>query len=176
VGFNAGPDRLFIRAGAVGWRGHAIMLAGPAQNEISILIAALLRAGATYYSDRYAVLDNEGRVHPYPRPLWLSGGAHTNPVRYLPEDLGAEIGIETLPPRTVVVASYRPGAQTRFFPLTRAAAATELMADALVPRSDAEAMPSAISKALAQAWILKGVCGKPENILNLLLGPSRDGR
>jgi hypothetical protein len=31
-------------------------------------VAELVRAGATYYSDEFAVLDSRGRVHPFPRP------------------------------------------------------------------------------------------------------------
>jgi hypothetical protein len=176
IGLNAGPDRVFVDAGAVGWRGNAILLAGPAHHEISTLIAALLRAGASYYSDRYAVLDGNGRVHPYARPLWLSVGAHANPVRYLAEDLGAKTGIYSLPVRTVVFVCYRLGAQARFFPVTRTAAAAELMASAVVSNPDPEAVSATLSKALAGAWILRGICGDPESVLNLLLGPQRKNR
>ena len=31
----------------------------------------LVRAGATYYSDEYAVLDSRGRVHPFSKPIEL---------------------------------------------------------------------------------------------------------
>ncbi|GEM_PF-981107 len=170
VGVSVSQDRLFIQAGAVGWRGRAIVVKGPAHFEISALVAALLRAGASYYSDRYAVLDSLGRIHPYPRPLWLRRGTYGNPIRYRPEDLGAKVGIKPLPLTTVVFASLRPGAQTRFFPVGRFAAAMELTADTLLSRHDPNAIPPAISKALARASILKGVCGEPEDILNLLPG------
>ncbi len=65
---------VFIHAGVVGWRGRAIMLPGKSHSGKSTLVAALVEAGATYYSDEYAVLDREGRVHPYPRPLSLREG------------------------------------------------------------------------------------------------------
>src|SRR5918994_2119193 len=61
------PRRVFVHAGVVGWRGRAILLPGASHAGKSTLVAALLRAGATYYSDEYAVLDLSGRVHPYAR-------------------------------------------------------------------------------------------------------------
>jgi hypothetical protein len=58
---------VFVRAGVVGWKGRGMLLAGRATEGTSTLVAALIRAGATYFSDRYAVLDGQGRVHPFPR-------------------------------------------------------------------------------------------------------------
>src|SRR5438105_4028110 len=63
--------RVFVHAGVVGWRGQAIVLPGRTHTGKSTLVAELLRAGATFYSDEYAVLDARGRVHPYPEPLSL---------------------------------------------------------------------------------------------------------
>jgi hypothetical protein len=63
--------KLFVHAGVVGWNGLAILLPGRSHTGKSTLTAALLRAGATYYSDEYAVLDPRGLVHPFPRPISL---------------------------------------------------------------------------------------------------------
>ena len=63
--------RVFVHAGAVGWNGRAIILPGQTRSGKTTLVAALVRAGATYYSDEYAVIDTQGRVHPYPRPLMI---------------------------------------------------------------------------------------------------------
>lgn len=169
----AAPERIFIRAGAVGWRGRAIVICGGPQGCTSTLIAALLRAGASYYSDEYAVLDCDGRVHPYPRPLWLCAGSQINPVRYRPEELGARAGTPALPIGTIVFAKYRPGVRPRFIPLTASAVAAELMFNAVSARHYPQAAQSAIVKALAGAWVLKGVRGEAEGVVRLLLGPGR---
>jgi predicted 2-oxoglutarate/Fe(II)-dependent dioxygenase YbiX len=70
---------LFVHAGVVGWRGRAIVVPGRSMTGKSTLVAELVRRGATYYSDEFAVLDDEGRVHPYARTPMLrdarSGGA-----------------------------------------------------------------------------------------------------
>jgi hypothetical protein len=64
---------VFVHAGVVAWRGQALILPGPSHSGKSSLVAALIAAGATYYSDEYAVIDLEGRVHPFPRRLRLRG-------------------------------------------------------------------------------------------------------
>ena len=53
--------RVFVHAGAVGWNGRAIVLPGQTRSGKTTLVAALVRAGATYYSDEYAVIDTQGR-------------------------------------------------------------------------------------------------------------------
>src|SRR5260221_5508655 len=61
--------RVFVHAGVVGWRGRAIVIPGRSFSGKSSLTAELVRAGATYYSDEYAVFDSRGRVHPFAKPL-----------------------------------------------------------------------------------------------------------
>src|SRR5438445_462151 len=80
--------RVFVHAGVVGWRGQAIVIPGMTFSGKSTLVAALVRAGATYYSDEYAVFDAQGRVHPYPRRLAIREDYSSRFRRCLPEALG----------------------------------------------------------------------------------------
>src|SRR6267143_94986 len=61
--------RVFVHAGVVGWKGRAIVVPGRSFSGKTSLVAELVRAGETYYSDEYAVFDSRGRVHPFPKPL-----------------------------------------------------------------------------------------------------------
>ena len=61
--------RLFVHAGVVGWNGRAIVIPGRSFSGKTTLVGEMLRNGATYYSDEYAVFDSRGRVHPYPSSL-----------------------------------------------------------------------------------------------------------
>src|SRR5919198_2175039 len=65
----AARRRVFVHAGVVGWRGRAIVLPGRSCSGKTTLVAELLRAGATYLSDEFAVIDGRGRVHPFAKPL-----------------------------------------------------------------------------------------------------------
>lgn len=60
---------LFVHAGCVGWRNHAIVIPGRSYAGKTTLTRALLEQGATYYSDDYAVIDPTGAIHPFPRLL-----------------------------------------------------------------------------------------------------------
>jgi hypothetical protein len=60
---------LFVHAGCVGWRDRAIVIPGRSFAGKTTLTQALLEAGATYYSDDYAVIDPSGAIHPFPRLL-----------------------------------------------------------------------------------------------------------
>jgi hypothetical protein len=63
------PRMLFVHAGVVGWRGLAIVIPGPSLSGKSTLVEALVRRGAIFYSDAFAVLDGSGLVHPYAKAL-----------------------------------------------------------------------------------------------------------
>jgi hypothetical protein len=102
-------DRVFVHAGVVGWQGKAIVLPGKSHAGKSTLVKALLEAGATYYSDEFAVFDSAGQVHPYPRRLSLrrSGGTDRVPA----ETIGAETGNTPMPVGLIVRTEYRRGAE-----------------------------------------------------------------
>src|SRR5947209_3709992 len=86
--------RVFVHAGVVGWRGQAIVIPGRSLSGKSALVAALVQAGATYYSDEYAVFDDRGRVHAYPRPLSLREVPGERPRRCRAEALGGRTGVK----------------------------------------------------------------------------------
>jgi hypothetical protein len=107
---------LFVHAGVVAWRGRTILLPGRSMSGKSSLVAALLRAGAEYYSDEYAVIDRPARVHPYARPLSLRGleGQLEQAPR---QSQGGRVGTEPLPVHLIVSTRYSPG--QRFDPVVR---------------------------------------------------------
>ena len=54
--------RAFIHAACVGYRGTAILIPGQGNSGKSTLAAALVRAGALYYTDDYAPIDGGMRT------------------------------------------------------------------------------------------------------------------
>jgi hypothetical protein len=79
-------ERLFVHAGVVSWRGQAIVMPGRSLTGKTTLLAALLEAGATYYSDEYAILDRQGWVWPYPRRLCLRNAAGQPALKCAPDN------------------------------------------------------------------------------------------
>lgn len=67
---------LFVHAGVVSLGGRGVMLPGPAEHGKSTTVAALVRSGFDFLSDEAAAIDPEdGRVHPFPRPVSLSSAS-----------------------------------------------------------------------------------------------------
>ena len=129
-------DHLFVHAGVVGWQGRAILIPGRSMTGKTTLVQALVAAGATYYSDEFAVLDQQGQVHPYPVPLSIRG-THGQPAQKTQvETLGGRVGSAPLPVGLVVVTAYQPGARWRPGALSAGQALLALMDNAVAARRD----------------------------------------
>ena len=161
--------RVFLHAGVVGWKGQAILIPGRTHGGKSTLVTALVRAGATYYSDEFAVLDGRGRVHPDPRPLaiWEQGGMvkRTYPV----ESLGGRPGVQPIPVGLVLASGYRAGARWRPRPLSHGQALMELLAHAVPAHRKPSAVLSTLKQVVLNAPTLKGARGEAEEIAESVL-------
>jgi len=96
-----------VHAGAVVLNGRALLLPGATHAGKSSLVAELLRRGATYFSDEYALIDARGCVHPYPRPLLLRNGC---PQQFpmLPDECNASVGDAPAPVGWILSLAYQP--------------------------------------------------------------------
>lgn len=129
----AARTRLFVHAGVVGWQGGAIVLPGRTRVGKSALVAALVRAGATYYSDEYAVLDEAGFVHPFARALGMRD--ETGRTRRVePRALGA-VGDTPLPVKRVVATRYVAGGAWRATAMSPGETTLALLDNTLAARS-----------------------------------------
>jgi hypothetical protein len=147
---------VFIHAGTVGHRGRAILLPGPSFSGKTTLVAALVRAGAAYYSDEFAVLDKDGRVCPYPKPLSVRDEGERWGRSSRPEDLGGSTGEGPLPVGMIAVTAYRPGQSWEPQPRTSGQGAIALVANAVPARTRPEQVMAAARRAADGAVILEG--------------------
>src|SRR2546421_4641159 len=152
--------RLFVHAGVVGWRGRAVVLPGRSFAGKSTLVAALVRAGATYYSDEYAVFDRAGRVHPYARPLCLREGAGARRKKLAIETLDGVKGEKALPVGLVFVSEYREGARFRARRLSQGQGLLAILANTVSARRQPEAALCVLQKVSAGARVYKGARGE----------------
>ena len=164
------PRRVFVHAGVVGWRGKAIVIPGRTMMGKSTLVKALVEAGATYYSDEYAVLDKRGRVHPYARPLSMRPIGGGPPTKIPPEDLGGRIGVRPLPVGWIVPTYYRPDVRWRPRSLSPGRAVMELLAHTLPARLYPERVMPTLCAATVEATVLKGARGEAGEFAEVLLG------
>jgi len=164
-------SRVFVHAGVVGWRGEAIVLPGRSYAGKSTLVAALVGAGATYYSDEFAVLDERGRVHPYARPLVLRPRRGETTSEAAGKRLTLQGGTKPLPVRLVALTHYKPGARWRPRPLSPGRALLALMESTVPARQRPEASLAALSAVVKRAAAIKGVRGEVEEAVEQLLRP-----
>jgi hypothetical protein len=166
---EAARRRVFVHAGVVGWRGRAILFPGRSFSGKTTLVAALVRAGATYYSDEYAVLDERGRVHPYPRRLSVRETGQVRPRRCTPEALGGRAGTKPLPIGLTVLTSYQPGARWRPRKVPAGQAALALLDNSVPARRKPAAVLDALQQVVSSTVTVKGVRGEAEEMAADLL-------
>lgn len=163
-------DRIFVHAGVVAHGDRAMILPGGSFSGKTTLVAALVKRGATYYSDEFAVFDHDGLVHPYPKPLSIrpeanDGGQVDTPV----EALGGVTGDTPVPLGLAVVTYYVPGAEWRPRQLTRGEATLALLAHAVPAQSRSEQTMSVLSQAVDGATVLQGERGDADEFAETLL-------
>ena len=163
------PRRVFVHAGVVGWRGQAVIIPGRSFSGKSTLTAELVKAGATYYSDEYAVLDEHGRVHHYARPIGIrEHGELERATKYAVETLGGRPGSKPLPVKLVLVSKYKPGAKWRPRQLSAGEGALALLANTVSARREPESALTALNHAVSQATVLKSNRGEARQVIDYI--------
>jgi len=136
---------VFLHAGVVGWRGRAIVLPGVSGSGKTTLVAELVRAGAAYLSDEFAVILGD-RVVPYPKPQ-----------------------SEPLPVGLVVLSRFEPGARwwTRTLPAGRALQA--LLAHAVQARIAPREVLTALEALVRTAPVVRARRGEAREAARRIL-------
>jgi hypothetical protein len=150
------PDHVFVHAGVVGVGGRAIVLPGRSFAGKTTLVAALVQAGAEYWSDEYAVLDTDGLVHPYPKPLSMRIDATRATEERPVESLGGRARDRPLPVALIAFTSYRPAAACALRPCTTGEGAVKLLEHPVAARSRPEQVLAAVRRATTDAVVLEG--------------------
>lgn len=150
---------VFLHAGVVAIGGQALVIPGTSRSGKSTLVRALIEAGAVYYSDEYAVLDGDGLVHPYARPLSLRPEDDgLGPARRVQaSDLGAVTGIDPIPVGAVVLSTFTADAiGWSFGRLPAGEAVLALMEHAVAARRSPDAVLEALTAVVSSAVVLQG--------------------
>ena len=164
----AARDFLFVHAGVVRWNGRAVVVPGRTETGKSSLTMALVRAGGAYYSDEYAVLDGDGRVHPYAKPLFQR--QKTGPPRqFAAEELGSPPDAGAVPMGLTVVTRFRAGTAWNPQRISKAQAMMALFDNTVVARIRPEFALTVLAKAVESTTGLEGDRGEAAEMTSALL-------
>lgn len=161
-------NRLFVHAGVVAWKDRAILIPGRSFSGKTTLVDALVRAGATYYSDEFAVLDARGRVHPYPTPLALRERRSSRARRRRRRPASAA-SLRPLRIGLVVVSRFQDGSLWSPRWLSPSRAVLALLAHTVPARTRPGLALTILKKAVAAAPAAKGLRGEAEETAKWIL-------
>jgi hypothetical protein len=169
--------RVFVHAGVVGWNDRAILIPGKSFVGKTSLVAELVKAGATYYSDEFAVIDSRGAVHPFDKPLALrepGGGGKQTSVAV--EEIGGRAGSKPLPVGLVLASEYKPGSRWRPMQLSPSHGVLMLLANTVPARRSPKRVLDALERVVAAAPVLKSKRGEATETARLILDTLSESR
>jgi hypothetical protein len=151
-------DYVFIHAGVVGWQGKALVIPANSFQGKTTLVAELVKNGAEYYSDEYAVLDARGLVHPFPRDLSVRDGSfHEKDIPVA--DLGGKVGSKPIPIGAVLLTGYDEKAEWRPETLTVGQGIMEIIPHTIPRIFNTKFSLKVLNTAVSDAIILKSPRG-----------------
>lgn len=163
------PGHIFIHSGVVGWKGKAILIPGYSFSGKTTLVSELVQAGATYYSDEYAVIDQDGLVRSYARPLKIRDGASGRTTKCPVEVLGGVHGVTPIPVGLVCLSQYKPGVTWRPRQIPAGQGFLELLRHTATARRRPQASVSALQTVAKHSAFLKGSRSEARDMAKSLL-------
>jgi len=163
------PDRIFVHAGVVAHEGKALVIPGGSFSGKTTLVRALVEQGASYYSDEYAVLDDEGQVHPYPRRLAIREPQSRDTQERHVREFGGIAAVDRAVVAAVAVTRYRPGAEWRPQRRSSGHGVLALLTNTVPARERPQESLRAVSRATTGAMVLDGDRGEADLVAESLL-------
>ncbi len=163
-----------VHAGVVQWQNRALLLPGGSHAGKSTLVVELLRRGATYFSDEYALFDRDGRVHPYPRPLLVRNGS---PMQrpFLAEEFGAATGRRPASLGWIAFLTWKPEEAWRVTPIPQSAALIDLLRNTPHILEETPDLIRVFERAIAGAQCFAGSRPDAQSAVDSILALIEDG-
>lgn len=129
-------DHVFVHAGVVAWKGKAVVIPGTSYSGKSTLVAELVRRGAVYYSDEYAVIDKKGHVSPFPKTLSMREYGGYAQTEYPADHFGGRVGRRKAPVGLVLITKFSKTGRWRPVLLSAGQGFLEILKNTIPVRND----------------------------------------
>lgn len=144
----------------------AVLIPGRSLWGKTTLVAELVRAGATYYSDKFAGIGRQGSVYPYARPLQIRENGSRRQTQRPVEEFGGIPGSRPLPVGLVIVTRYRPGAQWSPRQLSPGIGLLKILDNTISARKSPAVALSTLKQVVSDAVIVRGVRGEASQVVD----------
>ena len=169
-------EKLFVHAGVVGWKGKAILIPGKSHSGKTTLVKELVKCGATYYSDEFAILDEQGYVMAYPKPMSVREPGIVKQRDVPVEDIGGKIGDKRLPVGLVVVSQYKKRAKWKPTALTPGNGLLAILDNTHSAQRAPERALEILRKVTESSRILNGNRGEARKVAPMILNNGMRGQ
>ncbi len=153
--------KLFLHAGVVAINGRALIIPAKSFRGKTTLVKELVLRGAVYYSDEYAILDENGLVYPFPKTLSVRG--ITDEYQQLEvsvESLGGKAGSGPCPVGMVLITEYSADAVWQPQRLSAGAGIMEIIPHTLAIRKQTKFALQVLKNLASRAIICKSSRGE----------------
>jgi hypothetical protein len=149
---ESAPKHIFVHAGAVAWKGMGILMPADSFQGKSSLVSELVKAGADYYSDDFAVLDDDGMLHPFARPISMRTRDGSFTTFEIPvEQIFGSKPLGPVPIRMILFTKYKRSAKFKPREMTPGEGVLELIKYTLTFRSGPERALQVLNRSTEEA-------------------------
>ncbi len=163
------PHHVFVHAGVVGWKGRVVVMPGKSFAGKTTLVAELVRAGAAYYSDEYAVIDACGMVHPYARDLQMRRAGTPEQRGVNVTELGGVAANEAGAVSHVVFTDYARDARWEPVAISRGQAVLEMMRHTIAIQREPARVMTVLAKMMEHADAVRSVRGEAGEVARWMM-------
>jgi hypothetical protein len=150
------PHHIFVHAGVVAVGGKAIVIPAKSFKGKTTLTAELVKRGAVYYSDEYAVIDGDGNIHPFPKDLSMRGIIDDRTqVEMAVEEFGGVAGTGSIRAGLIVITEYGANYRWRPKPVSSGRGFLELINHTVSIRQNTKLAFKALGNMIKDAEIIK---------------------
>ncbi len=162
--------KVFIHAGVVELGGRAVIIPARSFKGKTTLVVELIKAGAKYYSDEYAVVDENGLIYAFPKTLSVRGIINDYTQVERPYDFyGASLGLKPIKAGMILVTEYQKGTHWKPRILSQGEAVLELISNTIPIRNKPEYTLFVLNKLAENALAVKSKRGEAKRFAKNLI-------
>lgn len=162
--------KVFLHAGVVSFNEKAIVIPANSFQGKTTLVKELIQHGAKYYSDEYAVLDEKGCVHPFPKTLSVrETTGNSIQTEYSAESFGGVVATKPCLVGMVLITEFRENAVWKPLRLNSGEAVLEMIPHTIPIRHNPRFSLSVLNKVVSRAIICKSLRGEVKTFSKKIL-------